>query len=218
VVTVDLPGFGASGKELEAHWKFDRYTEDIQNLISQLKLKNVVLIGHSMSGDLILDVAKRYPAELAGIVGVDNLQEPAPLFAREELKSFDSFFSEMVLHFDSIVKVYMPSQLFQPSTDTLVRKRVMKDILANEPSLAVKVLKENAYFSQQQRTAMQSLPFPLLLISSDVNPVNDSLLGLHCAKGYRVKTIPGCGHYPMIEQPENFNRALEQLLDALSVR
>src|SRR6185503_21237491 len=53
VVTLDLPGFGRSGKN-RTNWTFEQYTDDIHEFIKEKKLKNVILVGHSMSGDILL--------------------------------------------------------------------------------------------------------------------------------------------------------------------
>src|SRR6476661_3082381 len=76
VVAIDLPGFGQSGTN-RANWNFDEYASDVKAVIDELKLKNVILIGHSMSGDLILNFANKYPSDVSGLIGIDNLREPA---------------------------------------------------------------------------------------------------------------------------------------------
>ena len=73
VVTLDLPGFGKSGKN-RTDWAFEQYADDINEFIKAEQLKNVILIGHSMSGDILLLMDTKYPASVIGIVGIDNLK------------------------------------------------------------------------------------------------------------------------------------------------
>src|SRR5690606_29537370 len=53
VVTLDLPGHGKSGKDRK-HWSIRGFADDVYTLIKKLHLKNVILIGHSMGGDVNL--------------------------------------------------------------------------------------------------------------------------------------------------------------------
>ena len=71
VVAIDLPGFGESGKNRTV-WNTEAYGKDIDSVISQLKLKNVVLIGHSMAGDIVLQAAAN--PQVIAFVGVDNFK------------------------------------------------------------------------------------------------------------------------------------------------
>ena len=73
VVALDLPGFGRSGKN-RTEWTFEQYADDINEFIKAEKLKNVILIGHSMSGDILLLMDTKYPGSVIGIVGIDNLK------------------------------------------------------------------------------------------------------------------------------------------------
>jgi pimeloyl-ACP methyl ester carboxylesterase len=64
VVTIDLPGFGQSGKNRTV-WNAISYGRDVDSVISQLNLKNVVLIGHSMAGDIVLEAAVNAPEKFS---------------------------------------------------------------------------------------------------------------------------------------------------------
>jgi pimeloyl-ACP methyl ester carboxylesterase len=216
VVSLDLPGFGESGKSLGSDWRFSQYTADVDSLIQQLELKNIIIIGHSMSGDLVLDYTWKHPEKIAGLIGIDNLHQPATRFNEAEILEAESFFDLMISKYDSIVQTMMVPQLFQPATDSIIRARVTNDILQTPAEIAVKVLKENSLFSQQQQTAMQSLRIPLMLLNSDAYPVNADSLNKYCKKGYAIETIKGSGHYPMLEQPAAFNQSLQKLLDRIS--
>ena len=73
VVTLDLPGFGESGKN-RTSWTVDNYAKDISAVLTKLNLKNVILVGHSMSGVIVLETALTNPSRIIGVVGVDNFK------------------------------------------------------------------------------------------------------------------------------------------------
>lgn len=215
VVTVDLPGFGSSGRN-RARWDFDNYAKDINTVIESLGLKKVVLIGHSMSGDIVLAMSAKYPEKIAGIIGIDNLHEPGGPMTEEEKKQADEFFSTLTRSFDSVVNTSMKGILFQPSTDTAVVSRVLHDIETSDRTIAISVLRSLAVTGQEEKQVMQQLHHKLYLINSDVLPVKADSLNKYCRYGFSLQTVHGTGHYPMIEKPDEFNAALERTLAGIS--
>lgn len=214
VVTVDLPGFGESGKN-RTNWSFDEYAADIKMVIDELKLKNVVLIGHSMSGDIVLKAGNLYPQSLIGLIGVDNLHEPGSPVSDKQQKQIDTFFTMLSANFDSTVSKYMRPSLFQPSTDSSVVNRVMNNIFTCDSAIATNVLGSLTIVSQREKELMQGLSHRLYLLNSDVLPVKSDSLNKYCRKGFELVTVPGTGHYPMIEKPAEFNTALELILQKI---
>jgi pimeloyl-ACP methyl ester carboxylesterase len=216
VVAIDLPGFGQSGKNRD-NWNFDEYAADVKAVIDQLQLKNVILIGHSMSGDIVLNVANKYPNSVIGLVGIDNLSEPSPPMSAEERKGVDSFFVMLSAHFDSVVNI-MKNDLFPPTTDTAIVNRVMNTVYASDSVIASKVLRELSFIAQKEQTLMQGLPKKLWLVNSDVHPVKQDSLNKYCRQGCEVVWVHGTSHYPMIEKPGEFNAALEKVFEGIAAQ
>jgi pimeloyl-ACP methyl ester carboxylesterase len=214
VVAIDLPGFGQSGKDRN-DWNFDEYTEDLKAVIDQLELKNVILIGHSMSGDIVLNVANKYPAAAIGWVGIDNLREPGGPMSQEQQRQADTFLMQLTTHFDSTVSLYVKKSLFQPTTDISVVNRVMNDILTSDSTIAIKVLQAMMAVGPREQELMSRLPGKLYLINSDVAPTQLDSLNKYCRYGCEVVTIHATGHYPMIEKPDDFNAALEKVISKI---
>ncbi|MEP7373925.1 MAG: alpha/beta hydrolase [Chitinophagaceae bacterium] len=214
IVAIDLPGFGQSGKNRTA-WNFDEYTEDIKAVIEQLHLKNVILIGHSMSGDLILNVSNKYPRLLAGIVGVDNLHEPGSPMSTDQQKETAAFFNMLSSAFDSTVNRYLRPPLFQPSTDTAIVNRVMNSVFTTDSAIAISVLRSVVDISQKEKQLMQGLSNKLYLVNSDLVPIKTDSLLKYCGKGFHAELVHGTSHYPMIEKPADFNKALQNVIDSI---
>lgn len=211
VVAPDLPGFGQSGKN-RTDWSFETYAQDIKSLIEQLKLKNVILIGHSMSGDIVLKTDVAYPDHIIGLIGIDNLHEPGEPMDSIQQAGTDSFFQAMLANYQSTVEKEMPPYLFQSSTPDSIKQRVMKDILQTDPVISVEVSRAQVTISQQEQDMMRQLHHPLCLVNSDVFPTKLDSLNKYCKHGAKLYLIPGSGHYPMLEQPSAFNTALQRAI------
>ena len=211
VVTIDLPGFGKSGRDRES-WSFDEYREDIKTVIDSLHLKNIILIGHSMSGDILLKVDSWYPKSIIGIVGVDNLKDTTAQFSPQELEEIDNFFIALSSNYKATVEGYARAKLFHASTDSTVINRVVNDFRNADSVVATKVLRGSLDAYQQEKQLMNQLKHKLYLINSDDPPTNIAGLKNHCKYSVEVFYIDGTGHYPMIEKPGAFNDALGQVI------
>ena len=119
VVTIDLPGFGSSGKGRE-EWTIEDYGEDVSAVISLLGLKNVILVGHSMGGDVILEAALKRKEEVIKLVGVDNFKDVGVFFDEATRGEINAFIELLKQGFGEVIKGYADSYLFHASTDSLV--------------------------------------------------------------------------------------------------
>ncbi|HEX6845710.1 MAG TPA: alpha/beta hydrolase [Chitinophagaceae bacterium] len=211
VVTPDLPGFGQSGKD-RAEWTFEKYADDINEFIKTENLKNVILIGHSMSGDILLLMDTKYPSSIIGIVGIDNLKKPGVKFSGEESREIEGFFKMMDSSFSGTVDLYTRANLFPPSADTGIVNRVVNDFKMNDPAIATNVLRSLFDVSQKEKDMMQQLSHKLYLINSDADSTQIDSLKRYCKASAEVVYVHGTGHYPMIEKPAEFNAALEKVV------
>ena len=211
VVTLDLPGFGESGKN-RSEWTFEQYAEDINEYIRSRQLKNVILIGHSMSGDILLLMDVKYPGSVAGIIGIDNLKSPGMKNTKEQNAETEAFFAIMGKNFSETVQMYASQNLFPPTADTNIVQRVINDFKKNDSLIAIKVLRSLVDISQKESVLMQQLTHKLYLVNSDSDSTEIDALKKYCKASAAVEYVHGTGHYPMIENPNEFNKALERTL------
>lgn len=210
VVTLDLPGFGKSGKNRKT-WTVKDYAEDIHAILTQLDLKNVILIGHSMSGSIIVETALTYPSPIIGVIGIDNFKDIGTILTPELEKEWAAFYTNARNDFKRTVSkdIY---NLFAPSTDSLIQKRVSEDILSSDTLVAVTCLENLDKYPFAQK--LKTLNKPLFLINSDYTPT-DTLAFQKKGIGYHLLNMGTTGHYPMIEKPVRFNLLLQEAIDGI---
>lgn len=68
ITIIDLPGFGLSKEPLYAFSIFD-YTEVVHELLSELGIKNPILMGHSFGGRISIVYASKYPVNKLVLFG-----------------------------------------------------------------------------------------------------------------------------------------------------
>jgi pimeloyl-ACP methyl ester carboxylesterase len=208
VVTIDLPGFGKSGKNRDK-WGTPQYASDVDSVIKELDLKKVILVGHSMAGDIVLQAAIDNPERVIGIVGVDNFKnagKPEDPKAKEEMATA---IAQLRQNFMGVALQWFNTQLFSATTSPDIKKRILDDVARADTTIAVNALEQGQGFDELVKLAEANKT--LHLINSDVTPTDTSYI---IAQKLRVHVYytKGTGHFAMIEAPDEFNKDLDMVI------
>ncbi|WP_139367568.1 alpha/beta fold hydrolase [Bacillus alkalicellulosilyticus] len=68
VIAVDLPGFGKSEKSKTFTYSFESYAALLFTFLDKLQVKETIVVGHSMGGQVALYMAKQKPEQVKKIV------------------------------------------------------------------------------------------------------------------------------------------------------
>jgi pimeloyl-ACP methyl ester carboxylesterase len=214
VFAIDLPGFGRSKAE-RANWTIEEYANDVTAFIDAMNLKNVVIIGHSMAGEIILQTALTNNPKIIGIVGVDNFKLIDVVFTPEQMKQITDFLPLLEKDFKNSAPVYADLMLFHPTTSKEVKERVKTDFANSNPIIGYGTLMNQMQYASTDAQRLEQLNYKLYLINSEGSLTNETGLKKHCKTGFQVETIAATGHYPMIEKPAEFNIILEKVLTGM---
>ena len=211
VYAIDLPGFGKSKAE-RAQWTIEEYANDVIAFMDTMNLKNVVIIGHSMAGEIMLQTALTNNPKIAGIVGVDNFKSIDVVQTPEQMKQMTDFFPLLEKDFKNSAPVYADLMLFHPTTSKEVKDRVKTDFAKSDPLIGYETILTQMQYASADAERLEQLNYKLYLINSDGFPTNETGLKNHCKNNFQVETISATGHYPMIEKPAALNFILEKVL------
>jgi pimeloyl-ACP methyl ester carboxylesterase len=214
VCAIDLPGFGKSKAE-RTNWTVEEYANDVTAFIDAMNLKNVVIIGHSMAGEIILQTALTNNPKILGIVGVDNFKLIDVSFTPEQMKQMTDFFQLLEKDFKNSAPAYADMMLFHPTTSKEVKDRVKTDFANTDSAIGYGTFMNQVQYASADAQRLEQLNYKLYLINSDGFPTNETGLKNHCKNGFQVETIAATGHYPMIEKPTEFNLLLEKVLTGI---
>jgi pimeloyl-ACP methyl ester carboxylesterase len=218
VVTLDLGGHGKSSKD-RSSWSVNDFGNDVLAVLNALELEKLILVGHSMGGNIILDVAHKIPEKVIGFVGVDNFKDETKAYTPEQRAQIDSFMHSLRTNFDAVAASYSYGALFPPGySDSVSMKRVISDIQQTDSVVAIDAIESLMKESLREGELISGLRMPVHLIVSDYTPVNEEALKRNCKHGYSVKTVKGTGHYPMIEKPLEFNAHFAAVLRKIQFR
>jgi pimeloyl-ACP methyl ester carboxylesterase len=162
-----------------------------------------------MSGAIVVEAALKNPTRVIGVVGIDNFTIFGTLLSPEVKKDISYAYKALRTNYKTIALQYANQSLFAPSTDSMVRKRVINDFINVDSTIAVDILETNDKYPADEK--VKSLKKTLYLINSSYHPTDTT--GFEKLKvPFKLLYLGPTGHYPMIENPIKFNKALEQVI------
>ncbi|MCX6169280.1 MAG: alpha/beta hydrolase [Ignavibacteriales bacterium] len=208
VVTIDLAGHGESGTN-RINYTMELFGEDVAAVVNELGLKKVILIGHSMSGAVVIEAARILKNKVVGLVGADTFQNLGETMTADQIEPFLKPFKE---NFSAHTKEFVKS-MFPPSADPDLVKKVSDDMASAPPEVAISAM-ENM-FKDNAIEALKEINVPIIGINCDRYPVHEEE-NRKFVKSYELKMMKGIGHFVMLEDPAQFNRLLSEAVAELT--
>jgi pimeloyl-ACP methyl ester carboxylesterase len=204
VVTLDLAGHGESGAGRE-EWTMPAFGEDVVAVVEELGLEDVVLVGHSMGGDVIVEAALRLPARVAALVWVDVYAELGGMS-----RDADAFMEPFRRNFFTATRDFVERRLFTPECDRDLVEWVAADMSSAPPEIALDAMKHAITNDDAILSGLRELEMPVFAINPDNRPTDVASLRRH---GVEPVVMPGVAHFLMLENPAGFNRLLDDVLE-----
>jgi pimeloyl-ACP methyl ester carboxylesterase len=204
VVNVDLGGHGESSLGRQ-DWTIYSFGTDVAEVIKHLKLERVILVGHSMGGDVIADAAIQLPGRVAGLILVDVYKK---LGSGRSMEWIDAFVADVTVDFSPKVQKLVRS-MFLPASDPSLVDFVAKDMSSAPPAVALSAMRSSFTHSRQITHDFEQLKLPVIAINPDNEPTDVESMRIH---GVEPVIMPGVGHFLMMEDPKRFNEFLESAI------
>jgi len=214
VVAPDLPGHGRSDKP-DAPYTIDFYAGVVRSLGRELGLKEAVVVGNSLGGQIAVELALTYPAWTRALV----LVAPAGRF-NLGLRTIASAVGAVAT--EGVLRSTLPRALercfFDPTCDAAVRRRaILAALMAGEESgaFARAVARSLAGALAAGRQPLHLVTQPTLVVwgrEDRIVTFAGSRRLLARVPHARLVAFDRCGHLPMLEHPERFNAALAEFL------
>ena len=208
VITIDLLGHGESGCVGYLHSMEDN-AEAVHSVLSKLRIRKAIFIGHSMGGYVALAVAELYPTGVKGLVLMNSTSKAD---SEERKTNRDRAIKAVKKDYIGFVRLSI-ANLFNPDN----RERLVNEIekvraeALKTPLQGIVASLEGMKIRKDRETLLRSATYPSLLILGKKDPVLNYEDGLKQIENTTVKlvTFPD-GHMSHIE-----NRAalLKVLMD-----
>ncbi|MEL6820801.1 MAG: alpha/beta hydrolase [Calditrichota bacterium] len=211
VIALDLPGFGRSAARRET-WTIRSYAVDVIRFIEEQKLMNVILVGHSMAGEICLEATLTNHPSIIGLIGVDTFKNVGVIPDARQIEEYAGFMTMLMDDFRYTAPMLAENLLFHKQTPANIRERVKRDFALANPNVAYPALSDLFQYDMNVTERLSMLKKKLTLINSTMPPTATTNLEKYCGNGYQLFEISDTGHYPMLEKPLIFNALLIQAI------
>ena len=214
VIAPDLRGFGQS--RFDGAFTLGVLADDVHALLAGIGALPCVLGGLSMGGYVALAYAKKYPADLRGLMLIDTKAEADTAEGKQGRE-------KMI----DLVRKEGPKAI----ADQMVPKMLAGDAAGQRPQSAASLRAlmeacppktiEHALAAMRDRPdragELASIEAPTLVIVGESDAITPPDVAEAMARkipGARLVTIRGAGHMSPMEQPEQVNRAIRSFMDS----
>jgi pimeloyl-ACP methyl ester carboxylesterase len=208
VVAIDLGGHGESGFGRE-NWTISSFGDDVVAVVDTLDLNRVILVGHSMGGNVIVRAARRLSGQVLGLVMVDTYKKIGSDYTAEEDKKFvDGFRTRFAEKVTTFVR-----RMFLPDSNPDLVEFVVNDMSSAPPAVALSSLESSFNYGREVTRDLSELKMPVIALNPDNEPTDTENLHQY---GVEVVVLPGLGHFLMMEDPKLFNETLASIITRLN--
>lgn len=239
VIAVDLPGFGGS-RPLPAGYSIDAFADAIAELVEQLDLPPIVVVGHSLGGPVAMRLAHHHPELVEAVVlaagtiqafaAVLGMQQPGRVL-RSRPRTVVATYVEVLtagLPVPALVRnqtmrlpllrrlvlwpyLHRPEALPAESVSLLVDGVGARGVLPT--ARAVGRLRGEQWLAQ--------VGCPVLAIGGDhdaVAPLTELARFAEAVPGARVVVLEGTGHMVMLERADAFTAEVVRFAQQVRTR
>lgn len=215
VIAFDMPWHGKSyppedwqGTEYRLTTKL--YADTILAFCRALDLHKPALIGCSIGGRIVLELANSYAEHFSALIGVESADYQTPWYDTDWLHRSDVHGGE--------VCAALVSGLIAPQSPALFRHETLWQYMQGGPG----VFKGDLYFYRQDAdlrgklTQIDTTKLPLYLLTGEYDfscSPEDTLRTADAIAGAKVTIMQELGHFPMSENPAKFREYLLPVLD-----
>ena len=224
----DLIGHGRTAKLDSDSGGFSDLVKFVHDFMTELKIDRAHIVGHSMGGAIALRFAMDHPERIGKMVLASSGglgREITPLFRIMSIPVIGEILA--ALNATSDVKkfgdnVRKGSKNPAKITDELIEILFRIEQKPGQYKTTLKFLREGVNFLGQRPgyigpilQGLPSLDLPILLIwgrQDDLVPFAHGEFAVKKLPTARLEVLDACGHVPMFDQPEIFNRLVLEFL------
>ncbi|HRI55013.1 MAG TPA: alpha/beta hydrolase [Pseudomonadota bacterium] len=219
LVLFDLVGAGKS--ELAAYSPrryrtMHSYAEDLLEILAELQLRDVIYVGHSMSGIIGLLAALQEPERFAKMIFLSA----SPRYLNDsgyiggfEQADIDALYAAMAGNYQSWASGFGPIVAANPDRPE-VASAFVSTLSAIRPDIALAVAR--MVYQSDHRADLPGLRVPTLIVQSSDDvavPIGVGEYLAHNIPGARYLLINARGHLAHMSAPDEVNRAIRSFLD-----
>ncbi|MCI4444261.1 MAG: alpha/beta hydrolase [Lentimicrobium sp.] len=206
VITLDLLGHGETGCLGYVH-SMEENAEVVCAVLSKLRIRKAIFVGHSMGGYVALAFAELYPEKVRALV-LQNSTSKAD--SNERKANRDRAIKAVKKDYTTFVRLSISNLFSEENREKMIAEIEKVKIEAlKTPLQGIVASLEGMKIRKDRETLLRSSTYPILLILGEKDPVLNYEDGLKQIENTAVKlvTFPD-GHMSHIENREELKKVL----------
>lgn len=222
VVTYDLRNQGGSSRAKD-ELGFDTHVADLRELIEKLDLRDIYLVGTSVSTLLARDCSLQLPEQIRGVVAVGPMFNP---FGGRRRKYIIKSWIHAVetggvrALFDAMYPIIYSDRTVEAGGSATYLAMRERFLALNSPAQAVKNLRASLSTKDDWRK-LAAMTHPTLLIAGEQDFYTSPGTLHELARiipDSRAVVLPSVGHLPYFEATEEFQRLVGEFVEEIEAR
>lgn len=207
IAAFDLPGCGQTPYLADRGWRVEDLVEITDQVVSVLGLGSLVITGHSLGGLVGLLYAREYPAKVKGLVNIEGNLGPEDCFLTREIArlSFSDFLSTGHLYQLKVKFANAPHQGARTWAEALGSQGTARALY--DYAVSIVDWSDNSDLLGM----FEGLPIPKAFVYGSANNHLSYLARLRKGDASVIE-VPDSGHWPHLDNPQYFYRALLHFL------
>lgn len=192
-------------------YTIENFSDDLVQLMKKLRIEEAVLVGLSMGGSIVMRTALDHPELVRALVlvdtsarGVGEAIEASGVLSQIEAVGVEAASGGVIEH------------SFAATADPKVVDWAKKEVTKTPAHVAKEAIVSLGTFNAQDD--LDRITCPTLIIVGEEDKITPVLLSERLNKGIRgsrLVIIEGSNHFPMLEQPAAFEKAMSDFLTSI---
>lgn len=231
VIRMDIPAFGLTGPNAENDYSIETYVKFIQDFTQKLELKDFILGGNSLGGEIAWKYAYYHPENVKGLLLLNPAGSPIQKYDMPFFSAFNlariPVISSLISDIDpkltiekTLKQAYEKDELITPAKVQMYYDLAMRDGNRNAFVRRMQQLDKDPVLQPEQ----VEVPTLILWGKDDALLLIEQLEGFRGMKNMQAIVYPGVGHTPQdevavqsVHDAIQFINSLNSNQDSLSV-
>lgn len=213
LVFIDLPGYGNSD-EVEQDYTIDLFAQSVSEVISNLEIKNPVLVAHSMGLPISIEVLKQLNNENTILVNIDGVyfNFPADSIENNQYKEGLSEFANMFKgeNYKQNVAQFCNSFIVE-TTPEEVSNYIMSTMAETPERVGFQSMKSLIDEKNWDKKTINNQTIAIYAKIAELSPDNETILMKQFPNMTYIE-MDGVNHFLMMEKPKEVNEILERYI------
>ena len=197
IITIDLLGHGKT-ESLGYIQTMEENADVVHEVLSKLRIRKAILVGHSMGGYVALAFAELYPEKIKGLVLLNSTsKEDSP----ERKKNRDRAIKAVKKDYETFIRLSIANLFSEENREILIKEiEAVKIQALQTPLQGIVASLEGMKVRKDREFLLHTTTYPKLLILGKKDPVLNYEENLEQIKGTDVELITfEDGHMSSIE-------------------